>query len=74
MQDKFSEYVGRMSGLLYELKAKPLLNRDELKNIPKSGIYVFYDEGKSLYVGRSNRLKERIMEHGRPSSDHYSAT
>jgi hypothetical protein len=60
--------------LLDELKGKPQLNRNELRGIPKSGIYVFYERNKPLYVGRSNRLKERIQEHGRPSSDHYSAT
>ena len=74
MKGKFSEYIQRMPILLNELKGKPLLNRNELKDIPKSGIYVFYREGRPLYVGRSNRLKERIQEHGRPSSDHYSAT
>jgi len=74
MQDKFSEYIRRMPILLNEIKVTPLLNRNELEGIPKSGIYVFYREGKPLYVGRSNRLKGRIQEHGRPSSDHYSAT
>ncbi len=74
MKDKFSEYIQRMPVLLNELKGKPLLNRNELGDVPKSGVYVFYREGKPLYVGRSNRLKERIQEHGRPSSDHYSAT
>ena len=74
MQDEFSEYIQRMPILLNELKGKPLLNRHELEGIPKSGVYVFYREDKPLYVGRSNRLKERIQEHGRPSSDHYSAT
>ncbi len=74
MKDKFGEYIQRMPILLNELKGKPLLNRNELKDIPKSGVYVLYREGEPLYVGRSNRLKERIQEHGRPSSDHYSAT
>ena len=74
MQDKFSEYIRRMPILLNELKATPLLNRNELEDIPKSGIYVFYENDKALYVGRSNRIKLRIQEHSRPSSDHYSAT
>ena len=79
MQDNFGEYIRRMPILLNELKGTPLLNRNELKDIPRSGVYVFYGEGNPfednpLYVGRSNRLKERIQEHGRPSSDHYSAT
>jgi predicted GIY-YIG superfamily endonuclease len=74
VQDKFSKYIQMMPRLLNELKGKPLLNRNELHDILRSGVYVFYRENKPLYVGRSNRLKERIQEHGRPSSDHYSAT
>jgi hypothetical protein len=74
MTDEFNEYIKRMPILLNDLQGKPLLNRNELKDIPKSGIYVFYRDGKPLYVGRSNRMKQRIQEHGRPSSDHYSAT
>ena len=42
--------------------------------IPEKGIYVFYESGKSLYVGRSDRMRERILEHGRPRSLHNSAT
>jgi len=74
MQDKFGEYIRRMPILLNELRGTPLLNRSELEDIPRYGVYVFYREGNPLYVGRSNRLKKRIQEHGRPSSGHYSAT
>ncbi|MCK4368464.1 MAG: GIY-YIG nuclease family protein [Dehalococcoidales bacterium] len=76
MKERFNILVKEMPKLLEELKNKPLLARDELKKIPQKqkGIYVFYENNKPLYVGRSNRLKERIQEHGRPSSDHYSAT
>ena len=74
MHNKWSECTQRMPILLDKLRRKPLLNRTKLHDIPRSGIYVFYERNKPLYVGRSNRLKERIQEHGRPSSDHYSAT
>jgi hypothetical protein len=74
MQNSFSKYTQRMPILLDELKGKPLLNRNELRDIPRSGIYVFYEVNKPIYVGRSNRLKERIQEHGRPSSMHNSAS
>ncbi len=74
MKDKFGEYIQRMPILLNELKGEPLLNRNELKDIPKSGIYVFYREGRPVYVGRSNNLKRRIQEHGRLSSRHNSAS
>ena len=42
--------------------------------IPDKGIYVFYESGKPLYVGRSDRMRGSILEHGRPSSLHNSAT
>ena len=68
------QYIKKLPVLLKELNRQPLINRSELAGVPKSGIYVFYENDKPLYVGRSNRIKERIQEHGRPSSDHYSAT
>ena len=74
MDDKFREYVNKMQGYLEELEQNLLLDRLKLGKIPKSGIYVFHEKGKPFYVGRSNRMRERILEHGRPSSDHYSAT
>ena len=49
-------------------------NRGRPPMIPEKGIYVFYESGEPLYVGRSNRMRERILEHGRPSSRHNSAT
>ncbi len=67
----------RLPGLLIDLKTSPALvrgHRDRLPPIPERGIYVFYDNGEPRYVGRSNRIRSRIMEHGRRSSGHTSAT
>ena len=74
MSVKFNQLVAKMPELLKVLESQPFLTRDNLGDIPEKGVYVFYENGKPLYVGRSNRLKGRIQEHGRPSSDHYSAT
>ncbi len=41
MNERFKKLTERMPILLNELKATPLLNRNELEDIPKSGIYVF---------------------------------
>ena len=49
-------------------------SRGRLPMIPEKGIYVFYESGKPLYIGRSDRMRARILEHGRPSSLHNSAT
>ena len=48
-------------------------HRLEVGDIPEKGIYVFYENGRPIYVGRSNRLKDRIQEHGRPGSKNNSA-
>ena len=47
--------------------------RNELIDIPDRGIYVFYEGGYPIYVGRTNRMKNRIMEHGRQGSNHNIA-
>jgi hypothetical protein len=38
------------------------------------GIYVFYEDECPIYVGRTDGMKRRLQEHGRPSSTHNSAT
>ena len=36
---------------------------------------IFYDEkDRPLYVGRSDRMRKRLLAHSRPSSGHESAT
>jgi len=34
---------------------------------------LFSEGDNHLYVGRTNRLRQRLLEHGRPSSSHNSA-
>ena len=74
MSARFDRLIAKMPELLRVLKSNPLLNRDNLVDIPRQGVYVFYESKKALYVGRSNRMKERMQEHSRQSSDNYSAT
>lgn len=38
-----------------------------------AGVYLFSEEGRHLYVGRSDRLRARLQEHSRPSSPHSRA-
>jgi len=57
-----------------KLNNSSFLDKEELKNIPDKGIYVFYENGNPVYVGRSEKLKKRIQQHNRPSSGHTSAT
>lgn len=70
----FQKAVNRMPVLMRQLLQAPLLSRDSLGDIPGQGIYVFYEKGKPLYVGRSRNLRTRILNHGRRSSSHFQAT
>lgn len=62
-----------MPHLLRKLLEAELRSRDNLRGIPQRGVYVLYEESRPIYVGRSNRLGDRLLEHGRPSSTHNSA-
>ena len=75
MKGKFKEIVSKFPGWLDMLQKSPSLSRDQLQNVPGSGIYIFYDENdQPLYVGRSDRMRKRLLAHSRPSSGHESAT
>ena len=43
-------------------------------DVPSRGVYLFSEEGRHLYVGRSNRIRKRLQDHCRQSSGHNSAT
>jgi hypothetical protein len=78
MKGKFNEIISKFPKMLENLKNCQSLSRDELESLSgKQGIYVFYENGIPMYVGRSgrkDRFKKRIQEHSRPSSTHSSAT
>jgi hypothetical protein len=41
--------------------------------MPVSGVYLFTDKGRHLYVGRSNVLRKRHGRHCRPGATHRQA-
>jgi len=72
---QFDSIIEKLPMLLENLQASPLLKRNALSDVPQAGIYVFYDEAEvPIYVGRSNRMRSRLLEHGRQSPLHNSAT
>lgn len=73
MTKEFDQIVAEMPHLLLRLQEAELLSRDDLHGIPQRGMYVLYEDGRPIYVGRSNRLKNRLLEHSRQSSTHNSA-
>jgi len=73
MNEKFRDIINLIPKLFEKLVNSQPKYRENLGNLPKSGIYVFYEDGIPIYVGRTNRMKDRILEHSRPSSTHNSA-
>lgn len=73
MDDEFKKKVDQLPSLLEKLNSSPLKPWDDLGSPPEKGIYVFFENRRPIYTGRTNRMKTRIKEHGRPSSSHNSA-
>ena len=74
MNKEYQEIISRFPDYMKKLtKDSPVLP-NKLDNIPKRGIYVFYENGKPIYVGRSKNLKQRFRQHRQQSSGHNSAT
>jgi hypothetical protein len=76
MGENILQVDNKMHELMKTLLEAPLLSRDNLNDIPSNGLYAFYENDKPIYVGISgkNRMKKRIMGHGRKSGGHHSAT
>lgn len=74
MNEEFQAIIELFPGYIKELLRSPPVLANELKNIPKQGIYVFYENAKPIYVGRSKNLRQRFKQHSRQSSNHNSAT
>lgn len=74
MNEEWNRLIQQMPVLLEELKSQPSRPCTDRSGLPKKGIYVFYEDGKPIYIGRSNNVKQRIGLHYRPSSGHTSAT
>ena len=73
MNAEFQAIVDKMEGLLEKLRGGPEFTRDDLRDMPKQGVYVLYEGGKPIYVGRSNNIPQRIRGHSE-SSRHEAAT
>lgn len=73
MNDDFKRMVDQLPVLFERLVTSSIIPWNDLGKIPRKGIYVFYENGYPIYVGRTNRMKERIKEHGRRSSTQNSA-
>ena len=74
MNAEFQAITEQMEPLLERLKICQPFTWDNLRDLPQKGVYVFYEDDKPVYTGRSNGMRRRIREHGAESSRHESAT
>ncbi|SED40713.1 hypothetical protein SAMN05444161_3139 [Rhizobiales bacterium GAS191] len=71
MDQKFARLVERLHPSFLKLKDCPPLSAP--KDMPKQGIYLFTENGRDLYVGRSNAIPDRYSAHRRLSSGENTA-
>lgn len=67
MDSRFAAFVEPLAGKHEEMMAKAPLKVDSLpRRLPAAGVYVFSEGERHLYVGRSRRLRRRLIEHSHP--------
>ena len=74
MSKEWNGLVKRMPILLKQLTSQPLRPWNDRGILPQKGVYVFYEKGKPMYVGRTNSMSRRLQGHCNRSSGHNSAT
>ena len=75
MHQKFITAIESLHQKFEELQAGRSYRFGELPvSISKSGVYLFSEGADHLYVGRSNRLRERYFLHCRKGSRHNQAS
>ena len=73
MSDQFDNVIECVRAKFTELCASPKHTIAHLpKGMPEPGIYLIYEGGERLYVGRTNRLRKRLQSHTR--NNHNQAT
>lgn len=75
MHPRFVAATEALHGKFEALQAgRPYIFGQVPKGIAKCGVYLFSEGGAPLYVGRSNRLRERYFLHCRPGSQQNQAS
>ena len=74
MDARFGALVETLAPKLEQLIGCPPLSYGELpRGMALSGVYLFSEAGRHLYVGRSNGLRSRYGRHCRPGATHRQA-
>ena len=73
MNDMFNGLVDQLPVLMERLESDGPRTWDSLGPLPQKGIYLFSEDGRDLYIGRSDSIRQRIRQHGRRGSSHLQA-
>jgi hypothetical protein len=74
MHQRFLDVIDSLHDSFERLIATPPARHGQLPVfLPLRGVYLFSDNGRPLYVGRSKHLRQRVGQHCRVSSDHRQA-
>ena len=72
---KLPLYLRELAESAYLQMDSPAQRRSLRSGLPGcQGVYVLYEHGRPVYVGRSDRLADRLLEHGQPANGPESAT
>jgi len=75
MHPKFMTIISTLDRKLGALRSCPPRVFGELPvGMPTSGVYLFSEGARHLYVGRSNKLRKRYFLHCRPGSQQNQAS
>jgi len=75
MDPRFDSFVESLEPKFQQLVSmKPIKYRQLPQQLPKKGLYLFSEGENHLYVGRTNRMRERLRGHCIPSATHFTAT
>lgn len=75
MELVFQEHILSLDPAVDRLLASPAWNATTLPRVmPRAGIYLFSEDEVHLYVGRTNNLRRRLVNHYSESADHNKAT
>ena len=64
LNENFKSRIGKLHERYIDLINCEPISRKQIKiNVPLRGIYLFIENGQAIYVGRSDRMGARLMEH-----------
>jgi hypothetical protein len=73
MNESFLQHIESLQPSFEALmNFEPFIFSNLPADLPTSGIYLFSEGERHLYIGRTNSLRKRIQQHCRPSSSHNS--